>query len=125
WDCHIDSLLRMLSLRSQISDLRSQISDLKSQITNLRSQISDHKSQISNLRSQISDHKSQISNLRTQISDHKSQITSHPKSQIYNAEVTAPIHFHPSLPSIPFENLQVQCHLQNAALFEPKGLAAA
>src|SRR6185503_7575149 len=53
-------------LKSQISNLRFQISDFKFQISNFRFQISDFKFQISNFRFQISDFKFQISNPRSQ-----------------------------------------------------------
>src|SRR5437870_3447486 len=82
---------RAANLKSQISDLNSQIRNLPRHDSNVdrlsqsqvcyrlhhraiwdfKSQISNFKSQISNLKSQISAFRFQISNLRFQISDFK------------------------------------------------------
>jgi radical SAM superfamily enzyme YgiQ (UPF0313 family) len=69
---HLES--QISNLKSEISNLKSQISDRKSEISNLKSEISDPKSQISNLKSQISDRKSEISPLKSEISNLKSEI---------------------------------------------------
>ena len=58
---------------SQISTLRSALSDQHSQISTLRSALSEQYSQISTLRSALSDQYSQISTLRSTFSDQHSQ----------------------------------------------------
>ncbi len=63
------------SSRSEISNLKFQISNQKSEVSNLGSQTPDQKSEISNLISQIPDQKSEISNLKSQIPNLKSQIS--------------------------------------------------
>ena len=60
---------------SQISTLRSALSDQHSQISTLRSALSEQYSQISTLRSALSDQYSQISTLRSTFSDQHSQIS--------------------------------------------------
>ena len=72
---HSDLIVGFPLRHSQISTLRSALSDQHSQIDTLRSAFSDQHSQISILRSALSDQHSQVSTVRSAFSDQHSQIS--------------------------------------------------